>query len=131
MNMQLARVHTHFVGTGSQQYGVGPCREFTILSFAVNKHKSVYKGYLIIYVPSIDIIFTIISHAWIGTFYTLDWWSLVTAGVHLCFKANSLVGYWDYQIQPPTIISTGPHNCPIFAFIIIYIIMYHIYIIGL
>ena len=49
-------------------------------------------------------------------------------GVHLRFKANSPVGYWDYQIQSPTIISTSPQNCPIFEFIITYII---IYIIGL
>ena len=46
-------------------------------------------------------------------------------GVHLSFKANSPVYYWDYQIQSPTIISTSPQNCPIFAFIITYIIMYH------
>ena len=44
-------------------------------------------------------------------------------GVHLSFKAS--LGYWDYQIQSPTIISTVPQNCPIFAFIITYIIMYH------
>ena len=24
-------------------------------------------------------------------------------GVHLSFKANSPMDYWDYQIQPPTI----------------------------
>ena len=46
-------------------------------------------------------------------------------GVHLSFKANNQVGYWDYQIQSPTKISTSPLNCPIFAFIITYIIMYH------
>ena len=44
------------------------CREFAIItisyykSFTVNKQKSVYKGYLSIYVPSIDIMCTIISH---------------------------------------------------------------------
>ena len=41
-------------------------------------------------------------------------------GVHLSYKA----GYWDYQIQSPTIISTSPQNCPIFSFIITDIIMY-------
>ena len=46
-------------------------------------------------------------------------------GMHLSFKANSPVGYSDYQIQSPTIISNSPQNCPIFAFIITYIIMYH------
>ena len=44
-------------------------------------------------------------------------------GVHLSFKANSPGGYWDYH--SPTIISTSPHNCQIFSFIITYIIMYH------
>ena len=67
-----------FQSISSPEYGVGPCSEFTILSFTVNKHKSVSKGYLIIYVPAIDIIFTIIPHTSVGTFYTLDWRSLLT-----------------------------------------------------
>ena len=50
---------------------------------------------------------------------------VLSQGVHLSFETNSPVGYWDYQIQSPTIISTIPQNCPIFAFIITYIIMYH------
>ena len=45
------------------------CRKFTISyykSFTVNKQKSVYKGYLSIYVPSITIICMISSHSHLG-----------------------------------------------------------------
>ena len=48
------------------------CSKFSIFtisyykSFTVNKEKSAYKGYLSIYVPSIDIMCKIISHACLG-----------------------------------------------------------------